>query len=104
MNKLMHVFSVGVFWRDDAGTTRNPTKPLPLPTALAQFLTGKGLKFGGMERLTWNVIRVVYGRGAAFFFVDAEAIGPRERYPNAEAVDDTLYDVAVFRINQHVGT
>lgn len=85
------------------GSTQNSTKPLPLETALAQFLAKRALKFGGMERLAWNALRVVYGRGAAYFFVDAVVSEDRSLYASAVVLDDALYDAAVYQIHQHVG-
>jgi hypothetical protein len=82
------------------GTGANPQKPLPLETALAQYIAASGLTFGGMERRAWYLVRVVFGIGANYFYVDAAAAADRTLYPNADALDDALYDVAVREIAQ----
>jgi hypothetical protein len=85
-----------------AGSAVNPTKALPLQTALATFIARRGLKFGGMERRAWNLIRVVFGRDANYFYVDAAVTPNRALYPNVEVLDDALYDAAVHAINEQV--
>ena len=85
-----------------AGSTANPTKPLPLQTALANFIASKGLTFGGMERRTWSLIRVVFGTGSDYFYVDAAVAPDKSLYPNVVALDDALYDAAMYAINEQV--
>ena len=85
-----------------AGSALNPTTSVPLETALARFIAEKGFTFGGMERPVWNHVRVVFGQGSNFFYIDATVPANRSAYPNVEALDDALYDVAVLRINDHV--
>jgi hypothetical protein len=84
------------------GTAANATKPLPLDAALAKFVVEKGFTFGSLERLGWNRIRVVFGRGANFFYVDAAVPPNKAAFPNVDALEDALYDVAVKKIEQRV--
>jgi hypothetical protein len=82
-----------------AGTAANPTRPIPLETALVEFIASRGLTFGGMERRAWYLVRVVFGRGAAYFYIDAEVAADRALYQNVDALDDALYDVAIAKID-----
>jgi hypothetical protein len=84
------------------GSAANATKPLPLDAALAKFVTDKGLQFGGFERLRWYRIRVVFGHGANFFYVDAAVQPNRGLFSSVEALEDALYDVATHRIGEQV--
>jgi hypothetical protein len=79
--------------------TMRLVKTLPLEEALVRFVTSKGLTFGGMERRAWNEIRVVFGRGADFFFVDTAAAPDKTLYANVDALDDALYDATVAEIS-----
>lgn len=84
------------------GSVANSTKPLPLDAALAKFVADKGLQFGGLERLRWNRIRVVFGHGANFFYVDAAVQPNQAHFPSVEALEDALYDAATHRIGEQV--
>lgn len=84
------------------GSAANPTKPIPLDAALAKFVADKGFQFGGLERLGWNRIRVVFGHGANFYYVDAAVQPNRALFPSVEALEDALYDVATHRIGEQV--
>ena len=84
------------------GAVASPTEQLPLDAALAEFVTDKKLQFGGFERLRWNCIRVVFGRGANFFYVDADVPPDRARFSSVEALEDALYDAATRRIDKQV--
>jgi hypothetical protein len=84
------------------GSAANPTKPLPLDAALAKFVADKGLQFGGFERIRWNCIRVVFGTGANFFYIDADVQSNRASFSSVEALEDALYDAATNRIEEQV--
>jgi hypothetical protein len=99
---LLTPATVGVAAGALVGTAANPTKPLPLDAALAKFIADKGLQFGGFERLRWNSVRVVFGRGANFFYVDATVPPNRAQFPSVEALEDALYDVAIRQIDEQV--
>lgn len=84
------------------GSAANPTTPLPLDAALARFVTDKGLQFGGFERIRWNSVRVVFGHGANFYYVDAIVSPNRASFPSIEALEDALYDAAISKIEAQV--
>src|SRR4029078_5552430 len=84
------------------GSAANPTKPLPLDAALAKFIADKGLQFGGFERRRRNSVRVFFGHGANFFYVDATVSPNRAQFPSVEALEDALYDVATRQIDEQV--
>ena len=85
-----------------AGSAANPTTPLALDAAFAQFFAERQIAFGGMERLGWNRIRVVFGRGANFFYIDVAVPPDRSLFPNVDALEDALYDKAVLALNERM--
>ena len=94
--------AVGVAAGAVLGSALNPTKPLPLDAALAKFVADKGFQFGGFERIRWNCVRVVFGTGANFFYIDAEVRPDRASFSSVEALEDALYDAATYRIEEQV--
>ena len=96
----MAPIAVGVAAGALVGSAANPTRPLPLDAALVRFITDRGLKFGGFQRLRWNSVRVVFGHGANFYYVDALVSPNRASFPSVEAVEDALYDDATSKIEE----
>lgn len=86
-----------------AGSAANPQKVVPLAAAIAAHVVQKGLTLGAIERLSWNRIRVVFGKGSSFFYVDAAVQPKKSMYANADALEDVLYDVAIKKIDERVG-
>jgi hypothetical protein len=84
------------------GSAANPTTTLPLDAALARFIANKGLQFGGFERIRWNCVRVVFGHGANFYYVDAAVQPNRSSFSSVEALEDALYDAATYKIEEQV--
>jgi hypothetical protein len=84
------------------GSAANPTTPLRLDAALAKFIADKGLQFGGFERIRWNCVRVVFGHGASFYYVDAEVQPNRASFSSVEVLEDALYDAATYKIEEQV--
>jgi hypothetical protein len=84
------------------GVSGGTPEALSLEAALAKYITARGLTFGGMERLGWSAVRVVFGRGPDFFYVDAALAPDRAAYPNIELLEDSLYDTAADLINEQV--
>jgi hypothetical protein len=66
------------------------------------LVADKGLQFGGFERIRWNGVRVVFGTGSNFYYVDAVVPANRAAYPSVEALEDALYDAATYRIEEQV--
>lgn len=97
---LLAPIAVGVAAGALVGSAANPTRPLPLDAALVRFITDRGLKFGGFQRLRWNSVRVVFGHGANFYYVDALVSPNRASFPSVEAVEDALYDDATSKIEE----
>jgi hypothetical protein len=83
-----------------AGSAANPQKAVPLAAALAAHVVQKGLTVGAIERQSWNRIRVAFGRGSSFFYIDAAVQPKKSMYANADAVEDALYDVAIRKIDE----
>jgi hypothetical protein len=77
-------------------------RPFSLETELAKVIATRSLMFGGLERGKWNQVRIVFGRGADFFFVDVVVQPDKALYPTVDALENALYDVAVHKIDEHL--
>jgi hypothetical protein len=86
-----------------AGSAANPRLPLPLEAALRAFVLSRDLTFVSVERRNWNKIRVTYGKGSHYFYVDAAvAPNPALYADNKDLLDDALYDAACAALEQRI--
>jgi len=74
-----------------------------LETALIEWLESQGLVLGGWSREKWNSIRVVFAKknSNAFFCVNPKVSFNRKDFVNADALDYTLFNEAVWLIEHH---